>query len=173
MGSTAGAAATVATPVEIQVPFHSRSANPGLQTYTFRNFYHRSIVSIIKEKLTNGHEFQHFHLEPFELHWQPEQSTKPSRVYGELYTSPEFIAAHQTLQNSPPEPSCTLPRYIVALMFASDAANLTTFGEAKIWPLYMFFGNDSKYRRCKPSLHLCDHVAYFQKVCTDLTQATH
>jgi hypothetical protein len=153
------------TPVEIQVPLHSRSADPGLKTYTFPDFYHRSIISIIKEKLTNVQEFRHFHLEPFELHWQPEPSAKPVQVYGELYTSPAFFEAHQNLQNSPPEPSCILSRHVVALMFASDATQLTAFGVARIWPLYMFFGNDSKYRRCKPSLHLCNHVTYFQKVC--------
>ena len=154
------------TPVEIRVPHHSRSANPGIQTYTFPNFYHRSIVAIIREKITNVQEFRHLHLDPFELHWQPGPvSTKPVQVYGELYTSPAFIEAHQNLQDSPPEPSCTLPWHVIALMFASDTTHLTAFGDAKIWPLYMFFGNDSKYRRCKPSLHLCNHVAYFQKVC--------
>src|SRR5882762_6805614 len=25
----------------------------------------------------------------------------------------------------------------------------------------LFFGNDSKYHQCKPSCHLCEHVAYF------------
>jgi len=152
--------------VEIQVPFHSRSLVPGPRTYILHNFFHRSIVSIIKEKLTDVQEFRHFHLEPFELHWQPGQSTKPTRVYGELYTSPEFLEAHHQLQGSPQEPSCSLPRHVVALMFASDVAHLTTFGEAKVWPLYMYFGNDSKYRRSKPSLHLCHHVAYFHKVCS-------
>ena len=153
------------TAVEIQVPHHSRSAHPGIQTYMFPDFYHRSIVSIIKEKLTNVQEFRHFHLEPFELYWKPEHSAEPTQVYGEMYTSPEFLEAHINLQNSPPEPACTLSRHVVALMFASDATQLTAFGQAKIWPLYMFFGNDSKYRRCRPSLHLCNHVAYFQKAC--------
>jgi hypothetical protein len=57
-----------------------------------------------------------------------------------------------------------LPRHIIALMFASDATQLTSFGDTSLWPLYMIFGNESKYRRCKPTLHLCHHVAYFRKV---------
>ena len=150
--------------VDIEVPFHRRSANPGHQTFAIPDFFHRSIVSIIKEKLANIDNFRHFHLEPFELRWQPGQATKPMRVYSELYTSPEFLNAHKDLQSSPPEPSCSLPRYVIALMFASDSTQLTAFGDASIWPLYMFFGNDSKYRRCKPSLHLCAHVAYLRKV---------
>ncbi|KIJ58126.1 hypothetical protein HYDPIDRAFT_34472 [Hydnomerulius pinastri MD-312] len=39
---------------------------------------------------------------------------------------------------------------------------LTSFGDAKLWPLYVFFGNQSKYKRAQPSAHLCSHAAYFQ-----------
>jgi hypothetical protein len=49
-------------------------------------------------------------------------------------------------------------------MFWSDATQLTLFGTAKLWPTYMYFSNESKYRRCKPSLHLSNHVAYFEMV---------
>jgi hypothetical protein len=59
---------------------------------------------------------------------------------------------------------CDLPRVVAGLMFWSDVTHLTSFGDAKIWPLYMFFGNESKYFRCKPSSNLCHHVAYFQSV---------
>lgn len=47
-------------------------------------------------------------------------------------------------------------------MFWSDATQLTSFGNAKLWPCYLFFGNKSKYRRCRPSCNLCCHVAYFE-----------
>ena len=96
------------------------------------------------------------------MFWQPENCQPPIRVQGELYTSPVFINAHRELQDSPGEPGCDLPRVIVAMMFWSDGTHLTSFGNAKLWPLYLYFGNDSKYRRCKPSCNLCDHVAYFQ-----------
>jgi hypothetical protein len=68
------------------------------------------------------------------------------------------------LQNSPPEPDCTRPRHIIAVMFASDKAQLATFGTATIWPLYFFCGNESKYDRCRPSLKLGEQVAYFEEV---------
>jgi len=110
-----------------------------------------------------GHCHQ-FHFEPHELLWQRNKDTDPVRVQGELYTSPAFIDAHRKLQDSPREPGCDLPRVVIALMFWSDATQLTSFGNAKLWPLYMYFGNDSKYGRCKPSCHLCEHVAYFQTV---------
>jgi hypothetical protein len=147
------------TPVTIRAPFHRFTADPG---YVVAELHHRHIVSIVREKLTN-HDSRHFHFEPYQLQWQPGDMPDPVRVHGELYTSSAFISAHEQLQDSPREPGCDLPR-VIALMFASDETHLTSFGNTKLWPLYLFFGNESKYRRCKPSCHLCNHVAYFQRV---------
>jgi hypothetical protein len=150
------------SPITISVPFNRLTENPGPRNYTIANFYHRTLTSIIREKLANPTHSPHFHYEPYELIWQP--GKEEVRVHGEMYTSPAFINAHTALQNSPPEPGCDLPRVIVALMFWSDATHLTNFGNAKLWPLYMLFGNESKYRRCKPSCNACEHVAYFETV---------
>lgn len=153
------------TPINISVPFHNRAKHPGPKNYYAGDLYHRSIVSVIREKLANPVHNQQFHYEPFELIWRPTgESTGGTRVYGELYTSQAFLDAHRQLQEAPGEPGCNLPRVVVALMFWSDATHLTSFGTAKLWPCYMFFGNESKYRRCKPNCHLCSHIAYFQSV---------
>jgi hypothetical protein len=155
------------TPATISVPYQPRRGIPsdphaGPRDYVVGDFYHRSLVSIIREKLS-GQDARLFHMEPYELLWHRVTGQDPIRVQGELYTSPAFVDAHRELQESPGEPGCDLPRVIAALMFWSDVTHLTAFGNAKVWPLYLFFGNDSKYRRCKPSYHLCEHVAYFQK----------
>jgi hypothetical protein len=158
------------TPVNIEVPYQLRRGvtpepDAGPRSYTVSNFYHRSLVSVIREKLSSPTgDHQRFHYEPFELNWQPDAVPRPVRVQGELYTSPAFIDAHRELQDSPAEQGCNLPRVVSALMFWSDVTHLTSFGDAKIWPLYLYFGNESKYYRCKPSSHLCHHVAYFQSV---------
>jgi hypothetical protein len=159
----------VRTPVTISVPYQPRRGQPSdpqgrPRNYVVDDFYHRNLVSIIKDKIAGPGGCRHFHTKPYELHWQPANSTIPIRVQGELYTSPAFVDAHQELQDLPGEPGCDLPRVIAALMFWSDSTRLTSFGKAKLWPLYLCFGNDSKYRRCKPSCHLCEHVAYFQWV---------
>ncbi|KIJ10083.1 hypothetical protein PAXINDRAFT_86590, partial [Paxillus involutus ATCC 200175] len=88
-------------------------------------------------------------------------------VYGELFTSSAFLEVHRKLQESPAEPECDLPRRIIALMFWSDATQLTSFGNAKLWPVYMYLGNISKYERCQPSSHLCAHTAYLQTLPDD------
>ena len=95
----------------------------------------------------------------------PEESI---RVHGKLYTSPAFLEAHQEIQALAEEPGCSLPRILIGLMFGSDATQLTAFGGASLWPCYMYFGNESKYRRCKPTCNLCNHIAYFCKVRYDL-----
>jgi Plavaka transposase len=150
--------------VTIPIPFHRRMAFPGPRHYVVTDFHHRPLVSVIREKLKNHGDNRLFHYEPYELFWQPNDDRPEVRVHGELYTSPAFVEAHQQLQDSPGEPDCNLPRVVLGLMFASDSTHLTSFGNTKLWPLYCYFGNESKYRRCKPSCNLCCHVAYFQKV---------
>ena len=86
------------------------------------------------------------------------------RVYGELYTSLELLRVQEELQNSPPEPGCILPHVVVGLIFSSDVTQLTQFGDQNLWPVYMFLGNDSKYRHDQPSSFLCTHIAYLQSV---------
>lgn len=152
------------TPIRISAPFHKRSRIPGPKNYVVGDLYHRSLISVIREKLTNPSDAPHFHYEPFELFWSPSDDSPDIRVHGKLYSSPAFIDAHNALQESPGEPGCDLPRVVVSMMFWSDATHLTTFGNAKLWPCYLYFGNESKYRHCKPSCKLCNHVAYFQTV---------
>ncbi|KJA23581.1 hypothetical protein HYPSUDRAFT_101562, partial [Hypholoma sublateritium FD-334 SS-4] len=156
----------IETMITLPIPFHRNTPNPGLGEYTFPPFRHRSIVSILKEKMANSHDFRHFHLEPYELRWRRRDMLEKEsiRVYGELYTSPVFLEAQEEIQTANGVPGCTLPRVLIGLMFGSDSTHLTSFGSASLWPCYMYFGNESKYRRCKPSCKLCNHIAYFQKV---------
>jgi hypothetical protein len=152
------------TPVTILVPAQHRcnsSSQLSPQDFIVADFFHQSIVSVVQEALSSPARHRNFHYEPYELKWQSPGSPDPISVHGELYTSPAFIKAHLDLQNSPPEPNCNLPRCIVALM---DATHFTSFGDVKLWPLYLYFGNESKYHRCKPSKNLCCHIAYFQGV---------
>lgn len=154
------------TSVTIPIPFHRRTKSPGPRDYTFPPFLHRSIVAVLREKMANLEDFRHFHLEPYELRWREGgvSNSESIRVHGELYTSPTFLEANEEIQAAPPEPGCTLPRVLVGLMFASDGTQLTSFGDTALWPCYLYFGNESKYRRNKPTCNLCNHIAYFHKV---------
>lgn len=150
--------------VTISVPFHGRSAIPGAKSYTVQGFHYRSLISILEEKLLDPVQAAHFHYEPYELLWRPPHKARDIKVHGELFTSSAFLDAHKELQESLPEPGCDFPRVVAAFMFSSDATQLCTFGDTKLWPLYVYFGNESKYRRCQPSKNCSSHAAYFQIV---------
>ena len=151
--------------ISISVPFPRRSLHPGPRSYTISNFYRRSLLSIIHEMLLDPVRCKSFHFEPYSLRWQRSCGSVDVGVHGELFSSEAFATAHRDLQDaSLGSIGCTLPRRVVALMFWSDATQLTTFGDAKLWPLYVYFGNESKYQRCMPTSNLCSHAAYFQAV---------
>jgi hypothetical protein len=152
------------TAVSIEVPFSHTTEMPGSRRYHAAELYHRSLVDVLREKLANARDDKLFHYEPYQLRWNPPHLDAEVNIYGDLYTSNAFHEAHSDLQESPGEPDCDLPRVVAGLMFWSDATQLTSFGTAKLWPTYMYFGNESKYRRCKPSLNLSNHVAYFETV---------
>jgi len=106
----------------------------------------------------------HLHYKLYELHWQLNEISEPVRVYRELYTSKAFIEAHHFLQDAPKEPGCDLSRVVAGLMFASDSTQLTTFSDAKLWPIYLAIDNKSKDRRSKPSCGAFEHIAYLKAV---------
>ena len=76
-----------------------------------------------------------------------------------------FNDAYEELQRQVPEPNCELERIVCGLMFYSDSTHLANFGDASLWSLYMYFGNQSKYVRACPTSGSCHHVAYIPKVC--------
>ncbi|KAJ3531696.1 hypothetical protein NMY22_g8044 [Coprinellus aureogranulatus] len=151
--------------VTIDVPFNSNSLNPGSEHYTVDGFRFRPLVTVIRARLQDEGHCDHFHFVPYELQWKPSGSASQHRVYGEMYCSPAYVDAYKEIQSLPPEPEEDhLPRYIVALMFSSDGTTLASFGNKSLWPLYMWFGNESKHRRAKVSLGLVEHIAHFQKL---------
>ncbi|PSR74700.1 hypothetical protein PHLCEN_2v9634, partial [Hermanssonia centrifuga] len=158
----------VESPVTISVPFHKNTAHPGTQYYTLPdNFRHRRLLSALREKVQSA-DFRHFHTHPYELHWKYGDASD-DRVHGELYWSDAFLEAHKSIQAQPSEPGCKLEKVVAGFMFASDATHLTAFGDASLWPLYLAFGNESKYRRSKPSCYAQSHIGYFRKVSGSLS----
>ena len=136
----------------------------GQKEFDAGTLHHRKLVSVIREKITRPAVHPHLHFEPYKFFWQPTDTVEPVRVHGELYTSDAFLETHHNLQGSPGEPGCDLPRVVLGLMFASDGTQLTSFSNAKLWPVYLVIGNESKDRRSKPSCHVFEHIAYLETV---------
>jgi hypothetical protein len=154
----------VKTPIKIRVPFHKRMLHPGEKVFDAGFLHRRKLVSVIREKIMRPSSHPHLHFEPYELYWQPNEGSEPVRVHGELYTSEAFIEAYHDLQGAPRELGCDLARVVVGLMFASDGTQLADFSNAKLLPVYLGIGNESKDRRSKPSCQALEHIAYFETV---------
>ncbi|KZT30276.1 hypothetical protein NEOLEDRAFT_1153539 [Neolentinus lepideus HHB14362 ss-1] len=151
--------------VRIEVPdgkTHRQAADPPIPTFDVPGLHYCSLVEVLKSAWM-GVKGGRFHLLPFKEFWSRE-GLRTQRVYGELYMSDAFNAAHEQLQAKPQELGCELERVICALMFWSDSTHLASFGNASLWPIYLFFGNQSKYSRGKPSTSSCEHVAYIPKL---------
>ncbi|KAJ3538209.1 hypothetical protein NMY22_g5263 [Coprinellus aureogranulatus] len=139
------------TDVEIEVPIHSRMGQgQGMEKRVAGTLHHRSIVSILEEKIRNADASKFFHLDGHELIWQPDPASHGApefRVLTELYNSDAFLNAQRELKTNPPAEigDCSLPRVVVGAMMWSDATHLSTFSTSKLWPLYMVFGNETYF----------------------------
>jgi hypothetical protein len=148
--------------IELDIPVPKKDTIP--QKYSIPGLHYRSIVEVIKATWGSASSLP-FHLTPFRrIHIDP-NTGKETRIFDEVYTSDAFEIAHNHLQKQPPEPGCKLERVIAGLMFWSDSTHLANFGTAKVWPLYMYFANLSKYVRAKPNSGACHHIAYLPSVC--------
>ena len=125
---------------------------------------HCSLINIIKS-VFRDEVSKTFHLTPFEEYWKSADGCT-LRVYSEAYTSPEMLEAHAEINSLPKEAGDAYECVVIPLMFWSDATQLANFGDASLWLIYLFFGNQSKYICGKPTSGACHHVAYIPTVST-------
>ncbi|KAJ7101338.1 hypothetical protein B0H15DRAFT_936529 [Mycena belliarum] len=150
--------------VDIEVPDGKKHApDDPISTFSVPGLHYRNLTQTIRSALEDRSS-RFFHYTPFKQFWQPTPDETPQRIYDEIYSSPAFIEAHEKIQRQPAEPGCTLERVVVALMGWSDSTHLANFGTASLWPLYLWFGNQSKWVRGKPRAGACHHVAYMPKL---------
>ncbi|KAH9476649.1 hypothetical protein JR316_0010562 [Psilocybe cubensis] len=126
------------------------------------NVYHRSLVEVITSAFKDSTSKQ-FHFTPFRLFWQPSPDVEPERVITELYNSEAFLGEYEQITRKlKPTPPGTvhIETCIAAMMLWSDSTHLASFGDASLWPLYLYFGNQSQYFRSKPNNFAAHHVAY-------------
>ena len=134
------------------------------QKYYVPNLHHCSLVDIVIEACS-GPASMDYHWHPFEEHWiLPWDLQEKEHVYGEVITLKAFLEADCILQSSLPEPGCDLPWCIVALMLYLDTTHVAQFGQVKLWPLYTYIGNGSKYVRGWPSAKAGYNVAFLPSV---------
>ncbi|KAJ7893324.1 hypothetical protein B0H14DRAFT_3427405 [Mycena olivaceomarginata] len=149
--------------VDIQVPDGKiHTSYEDIPVFSVPGLHFRNLTEVIKAALQDQSS-RSFHYTPFEHLWKP-STGDVQHVYNEIYSSDAFIEAHNKLQKQPPEPGCSLECAIVVLMLWSDSTHLANFGTVSLWPLYLFFGNLSKWVRSKPRAGAFHHVAYMPKL---------
>ena len=127
--------------------------------------YHRRITDIIRSVCASSATAS-FHFTPFTMHWTPD-SAKPhehERVYADTYMSDSMIQAQTAVDAIPRAEGDTKERVVLGLMLASDSAQLTSFGTASVWPIYLMFANQPKQERARPSCRAVHHLAYVPSV---------
>jgi hypothetical protein len=113
--------------------------------------YYRKLMNVIQAALSEP-AAEKFHIFPFKEFWKPCPKEVEERIYSESYTGDcwheEYAKIHAANQDGPQH---HLEVFLVALMIWSDSTMLAQFGNAALWPIYLFIGNQSKYSRAKPS----------------------
>ena len=131
--------------------------------FEVKGLFYRPLTEVIKAVFREA-SAEGFHLTPFHLFWQRSKNEPPERVISELYNSNTVIKEHEKIQSQSRESGCTLETVVASLMLWSDSTHLAQFGTASLWPIYAFFGNQSKYTRAKPTSFSANHIAYIPSV---------
>ncbi|KAF8143601.1 hypothetical protein K438DRAFT_1993739 [Mycena galopus ATCC 62051] len=150
------------TAVDIEVP--SGTKDQPAKTFSVPGLHFRKLTTVIKAAFQSPLS-AHFHFSPFKLFKAgATPDDEPTRVLSEVYNSDAFIDEHDKIQRTgalpPDDPNCKLEKVVAALMWWSDSTHLANFGTAKLWPIYMLFGNLSKYISAKPNSGAAHHLAY-------------
>ncbi len=154
--------------VKIRVPCE-RSKWPTEQDaplFDVPGVFYRKLMDIIKTTLASA-TAQTFHMVPFKLWLHPSGAAAgdpDKRVYSELYNSDAMNDEYEKIKSTPRPDGCKLETVVAGLMLWSDSTHLAQFGNASLWPIYAFFGNQSKYVRCKPTEFAAHHLAYIPSV---------
>jgi hypothetical protein len=151
--------------VEILVPSGDTNVPPC--RFPVPGLLHRNLTSVIQEAFT-GPLSHLLHFSPYKLFHKSPITGEDERVYSEIYTSDAFLheteKVHRHGQLPPNDSGCVREKVVAAVMFASDATQLTQFGDTKAWPIYFMPGNLSKYVRAKPDSGGLIHLAYIPVV---------
>ena len=149
--------------VDISVPMREPNPKGNGQSFTIPGFQYRPLTAIIRSVFSEPAS-KWFHLTPFKRFWKSFITGREQRLYDELYTSDAWIKAHDDLQKQGRNDSCDLEKVIAGLMFWSDSTHLAQFGNASAWPVYLYFGNQSKYVRACPTSAACHLIALIPSV---------
>ncbi|KAG8983816.1 hypothetical protein FRB94_005321 [Tulasnella sp. JGI-2019a] len=145
---TSGKGSPIASPTidgwkktEVIIDVLIKNLKPAL--FSIPSLHHRSLVSVIQDVFTNDATAKSSCYQPYQEYWKVPGMDNTEHLHGELYMSDAFNQAHKALQQQPSVD--TIPCVICMMMLWSDSTHLMSFRQAKLWPLYLYFGNQLKY----------------------------
>ena len=152
------------TTVKIQVPTSEKTSRHPSKEFEIPDVMHRSITSVmdfVRGKDTASLLFQDI---PYKQTWQPHNPAWPKEnVFSELSSSEPFAELHREVQKLQGEPGCSLERVADIFLLGSDSMALSSFGLASLWPVYLFWANQSKYDLANRASGACHVIAYLEK----------
>ena len=156
--------------VKIRMPC-TQSNNPGFSnekdapTFEVPGIRVQSLVNLLSSHIQDPATSASCVYTPFSRWWLPLGGITPIRVYGEAYNSDIAIQLYEEIRQIPPPVDSPEVESVVALLLlGSDATHLADFGMASLWPIYVAFGNMSKYDRSRPSEFPVANLAYLPDV---------
>ena len=158
------------THIDIGIPLGNKNTLGLLQKVSIPGLHYRPLLGVLKSALADV-TLLHFHFSPFKRFWKKPCGCK-EHCFNELYTSDAWLKEHDQSQHQPNEPGCKFKELILGLMLWSDSTHLANFGSVSGWPLYLYFGNSSKYFWGKLGLGASHHIAYISLVSTCLCNSS-
>ena len=153
--------------VQIRLPVEGKPVDSEVNapTLPIRGLFHRRITDIVRT-VCGSKSAETFHFTPYTTHWHPDplDPDRHERVYTETYTADVMIQAQMEVDDLPRQEGNARERIALGLMLASDSAQVTSFGTASVWPIYLMFANQTQQERVKPSCHAVHHLAYVPSV---------
>jgi len=125
--------------------------------------YYRPLLEVIKAACQSS-QAKEYHWVPFKLvHQSP---TEDVRAYTDIYNSDAMLEEDAKIRAMArhPDDDPDTEVAILAMLLWSDSTHLASFGTASLWPVYLYFGNLSKYARGRPNAHAAHHIAYIPSV---------
>ena len=151
------------TSVNISVPTREKNKEGNGRIFTIDRFRYRPILDVIRAVFAEASS-KSFHLTPFKKLWKSPVTGHEQRVYDELYTSNVWNQAQDKIMKQKRHDGCKLEKVVAGLMFWSDSTHLAQFSHTSAWPIYLFFGNLSKYAQASPQSGCCHPIAFIPSV---------
>ncbi|KAI0713712.1 hypothetical protein C8Q76DRAFT_620727 [Earliella scabrosa] len=135
--------------------------------FTIDDVWHRPFSELIRSALKQPC-VKRWHMIPHRLycasapHRASPSNPEPPNPSSEIYNSDAALEEYESIRARPREAGDPndLEYGMPMIILYSNSTHLTNFSHASMWPIYVYFGNQSKYERARPSLYPAHHLAY-------------